>query len=242
MSDVLKVNKPRLINHCSCFPENLRCLIIGSSGSGKSQLMFNYLIRECTLHNKEYWDYDVLILVSTSLAQEEYEWIIKSYKAKLNKEQITKLFEIQSKFKDIDKFIERLTSEMKDKNDPGFNIEIECLDDPALLPSPKDLANKYKNKKILVVCDDSMLLEKKKITNYFSTGRPLHINTVYILQKYFYRDTKTIRDNANYFILFNSSIRDLKEIYKELGTSFNSESEFIKYCKDSWKSKYGYVS
>ncbi len=242
MESILRVNKKNHCNHCPCFPPNIRSLIIGSSGSGKTALLLNYLIRECPIQKMYYWDYNTLILVSTSLAQDEYQWLIKSYKAKLNRDQIETLFKVQKNLQDIDKSIDTVVQQMKVNKYPENDIEIITCEDPKELASPKILNNLHPGRKILVVCDDSMTLDKKKITNLFSAGRPLNINTVYILQKYFYRDTKTIRDNANHFIIFNTSIKDSKEIYKEIGGSFNTEKDIIKYCNNSSKERYSYIS
>ena len=51
------------------FPSQLRMVIIGNSGSGKSKLLFKFLL-------EQYLDFQKVIFVSLSLSQIEYEVII----------------------------------------------------------------------------------------------------------------------------------------------------------------------
>ena len=53
------------------FPLQLRTVIIGNSGSGKTKLLFKFLL-------DLYLDFQKVIFVSPSLSQKEYEVIIKS--------------------------------------------------------------------------------------------------------------------------------------------------------------------
>ena len=53
------------------FPSQLRMVIIGNSGSGKTRLLYKFLL-------EQYLDFQKIIFVSLSLSQKEYEVIIKS--------------------------------------------------------------------------------------------------------------------------------------------------------------------
>ena len=53
------------------FPSQLRMVIIGNSGSGKTKLLFKFLL-------EGYLDFQKIVFVSPSLSQKEYDVIIKS--------------------------------------------------------------------------------------------------------------------------------------------------------------------
>ena len=56
--------------HCDCFGKNVRSLVIGKSGSGKSRLVIQkYLLQKCSIHNIYYLDYNTLIIVSPNIDQ-----------------------------------------------------------------------------------------------------------------------------------------------------------------------------
>ena len=70
------------------FPSQLRMVIIGNSGSGKTKLLFKFLL-------EQYLDFQKVIFVSPSLSQKEYEVIIKSLQKGLSINQIRTIFEEQ---------------------------------------------------------------------------------------------------------------------------------------------------
>ena len=69
-----------IFNHCGHFPDRLRMLVIGASGSGKTALVLKLLFAKCPIHNVRYLQYKELIIVSPSLKQPEYALIIENYK------------------------------------------------------------------------------------------------------------------------------------------------------------------
>ena len=163
---VYKTPENKIFNNCDHFPSDIRMLIIGSSGSGKTQLLFNLLLNQCEVHNKPFLDYNKLILVSPSLAQTKYQWLIKSYQAKLYRNQIEYLFANNNLIKNIDKEINELSDQNEDHPN---NIEIITYDDPDKLPTPQELKS---NKKTLIIVDDSMTKNKKKVEEIYCYGRP----------------------------------------------------------------------
>src|SRR5271156_2637841 len=78
------------------FPDSIRALLIGSSNSGKSTLLFKLLLINDML------DYNNLIILSTSLNQKEYQLIINGFKNKLTKSDILSLIINEDHFKTAD--------------------------------------------------------------------------------------------------------------------------------------------
>ena len=75
-------------NNKDPFPPQLRMVIIGNSGSGKTKLLFKFLL-------EQYLDFKNIIFVSLSLSQKEYEVIIKSLQIGLSINKIRTIFEEQ---------------------------------------------------------------------------------------------------------------------------------------------------
>ena len=73
-------------NH-SLLPENIRGLIIGKSGCGKTTMLLNLLLRPGWL------DYGRLYVFGKSLFQPEYRILKKAMEEKLPKEAIINLFD-----------------------------------------------------------------------------------------------------------------------------------------------------
>ena len=71
------------------FPDSLRGLLVGKSGCGKTTTLLNLLL------NKNWLDYNNLMIYGASLHQPEYQVLEKAFKKKLSKEQIKKLFKNQ---------------------------------------------------------------------------------------------------------------------------------------------------
>ena len=61
-------------------------VIIGNSGSGKTKLLFKFLL-------EQYLDFQKIIFISPSVSQKEYEVIIKSLQKGLSINQIRTIFE-----------------------------------------------------------------------------------------------------------------------------------------------------
>ena len=60
--------------HSILFPKNIFCVIAGSTGSGKTNLMLNLLMKEETLN------YSHVYIYSSTLNQPAYEYLIKYYR------------------------------------------------------------------------------------------------------------------------------------------------------------------
>ena len=74
-------------NHCKLLPKDIRALIVGKSGAGKS-VFLTYLLLE-----PELLDYDNLIVCGPSLHQPLYNIMNKGFSINLSKDQVRHLFE-----------------------------------------------------------------------------------------------------------------------------------------------------
>ena len=213
-------------NNCSCFPNIIRSIICGASSSGKTTFLLNLLINDCKKCKREYLQFDKLIFISPSLTnQTSYKIITKCFEEGFSKEAIRSIFRIQEKITDIDKLIKDL------KNDPDLilknKIEVQTYDDIEKLPEIKTLA--IKNKRVVVIIDDSMLANNNNAKNLFVYGRPLNISSWYLSQNYSQIDKRSIRDNVNFFIFFKTSEQNLRHIYRNVASDIFSFDEFLKY-------------
>ena len=225
-------------HNCNHFPSELRLLIIGSSGKGKTTTLLNLLLNKCSIHNKYFLDYKTLVLVSPSLAQNKYKVLIKAIQSKLSRQQILTFFDERDNLiiSDIDK-VKRAND---DKNFKG-DLTIVTFNNPKNIPSPDDLNKKYK--KNLICFDDSMTLSQVLIEQYFSFGRALGINIIYISQAFTKTEKSTIRTQANFYIFFKQTQRDIKVvIYPEIIGTDMDKDQFIELSKNAWNSNFDFIS
>ena len=87
-----RVNNPLL-------PQNLRGLVIGKSGCGKTTVIFNLLLQPGWL------DYNHLYVFGKSLHQQEYKVLRKGLEAGLSKQKISNVFNSQEALGNISPFI-----------------------------------------------------------------------------------------------------------------------------------------
>ena len=127
-----------------------------------------------------------------------------------------------------------------DEDDKWQEIECHTFDSIDDLPNPQDID---KTKKNLFIIDDSMMLNQNAIANYFVYGRPCNINIIYLTQTYFQLPLKSIRNNANYLILFPLKQTDINNVHRYVTSKdFKSKSDFENFCKESWKEPYSYIT
>ena len=142
------------------FPSLLRMVIIGNSGSGKTKLLFKFLL-------EGYLDFQKLVFVSTSLSQKEYDVIIKSLKKGLSISQIRTIFEEQKSIRDIDNALDIITSHDKFKR---TDLEVQIFNHFYLLPLPNKL-NPQGINKTLVMIDDCTIINSVNPSQLFVYGR-----------------------------------------------------------------------
>jgi hypothetical protein len=86
------------------------------------------------------------------------------------------------------------------------------------VPVIEDFDNKHHK---LLVFDDLVLSDQKKISDYFLRARKYNISSIYLSQSYF-KVPKFIRCNSNYLVLMrNLTRRDLKLILSDISTDMD---------------------
>ena len=196
--------------------------VVGESGCGKTSLILRMLL-DNTL------DYNKLIICSPSLYQDEYQFIIKSFKNGLDKHHILKYFEHQNELQNIaiDIIIKQIANRLSEKQ--KTKIKVETYDKPELLPNPSN-PDKLK---VLVLIDDCTVLQQNQVLKYFTFGRPININCIFLAQKYS-KINLTIRENTNVWILFDQGIKAIKNhMFIEIGNAFNNSNDMVDFYKRS---------
>jgi len=217
------------------FPDSIRALLIGSSNSGKSTLLFKLLLVNDML------DYNNLIILSTSLNQKEYQLIIHGFKNKLTKSDILAFIQREDKFKTddgellpINELCETFASIVK----PKGNITVTGVNKPEFIPHPDQLNSKKKN---LCIFDDVLEQRQNIISSYFTKGRHNSCQSIYISQSYMHVPKGTIRNNCNFLILFKLDPTDVVNIHEQIVKGDMTLPEFRQLCNLVWNEKYKYL-
>jgi hypothetical protein len=219
-------------NNVDFLPKSIRGLLIGSSDSGKTTLLFKLLLGTNIL------DYNNLFIFSKSLNQKEYELLIEGFKHHLTKEMIRGMFENQNEFKDtrisdICHGIETGLSH-KEKGD----IKVSAFGNNANVPDPSLLDSKKKN---LMIFDDVLLEKQRIIESYYTKGRHNSCQSFYISQSFFGIPKGTVRDNSNLLILFKLNDMDVTHIHRQIAATDMSLDTFRNVCKNVWTEKYKFL-
>ena len=68
-----------------------------------------------------------------------------------------------------------------------------------------------------------------------------NLDVYYLSQSYFNLPEKTIRINSNKILLLNQTIKDIENIYREIGGYDTSYEDFKQLCSKSWEKEYSYL-
>lgn len=220
-SDKVRCNHPLL-------PSSIRSVLVGKSGCGKTTLLLNLLL------TPGYLDYDHLYIFGKSLFQTEYQILKKAFEEGLPKRHILNIFnlnsEIVKKKIDVFKLIEEMAKQVRVKSE----VKIEFFETEDDVPDPGDLSKDNKN---LMIFDDLILSKQNKIEAYYTRGRHSNVDCVYLSQNYFMLPRRTIRENANLFILFKQDLKNMNFLYSDHVASDMSKEEFREFCRQVWSSK-----
>lgn len=220
-------------NHAKIFPENLRLLIVGSSGCGKTQLLFKMLLE------KDFLDYNNLIIFSKTCFQDEYQLLKYGFQNELSKKSITKIFKEQNDF-DSDLSIQEICEIYSERFPEKNNISITMTNKMNEIPDPNELLS---NKKNLIIFDDCVNeTNQKNIENYFTRGRHNNISCIYLSQSWFELGRRSIRNNSNFIILFELNNKDKNIIYDDIFSKSLEKSEFNKITNKQWRLPYQYIA
>ena len=209
--------------NCALLPQNIRGLIIGKSNCGKTTLLFNLLLRPGWL------DYNHLYVFRKSLHQPEYKILKKGFEEGLSKRQISNVFIQQDILVKANLTPLEAIEEYNGIKEGGIiaNFYSDCSN----IPDPSSLDATEKN---LLILDDCYLGKQNMAESYYSRGRHNNCDTLYISQNYFRLPRQTIRENANFIILFPQDVKNLNHIYADHCSSDMSIKEFKDFCKKVW--------
>ena len=211
-------------NHAFFLPRNIRSIICGKSGCGKTTLLAHLLLEPNIL------DYDTLSICGNSLHQPEYRVMEAAFKKNLSKSQIKVLFEEQNEVEKcggIEKLIQAYNGKCKG------NIKSHFYTDVASIPDPSEHDPTRKN---ILVLDDVMLNSQNKAEAYYTRGRHNSVDVFYITQSYFRLPRQTVRENANFYVFFPQDKKNLIHIFNDhcAGDEDLSFQTFSKFCNDVW--------
>ncbi|CAR98694.1 Protein CBG25244 [Caenorhabditis briggsae] len=155
----------------------------------------------------------------------------------LSKKEITKCFEKQDFIIEIPS---RNPTSQGEEKDPRAQkiIEVHSSDKIEDIPDPSSLDV---NKKTLIIFDDLLLEKQNKIEQYYTRGRHSSIDCFYISQNYIKLPKNTIRENANFFIIFPQDKMNLDYIYRDHCNEIKKE-EFLEFTKEVWSTKYNFLT
>ena len=164
---------------------------------------------------------------SKSLHQAEYKLLKAGFERGYNKSNIVKFF---NQSNHINVSVEEYVDKLPTKGKPI--ITVSYYDDFESIPDPGQLNC---NRKSLFIFDDIML-EKRQTTaeSFFTRGRHNTCSSIYTSQNYHKLSRQTIRTNANVFVLFSQSKKDLQHIYDDYISSDMLWNEFKKYTERSF--------
>ena len=232
--------------HCDKLKANpLMCLIIGSTGSGKTWLLFQLLTRENIL------DFEKLVIYTTTPKQPYFQFLKHGFEQGLSKTMINSLFEIyeaQNGLIDSEQIPDMITEASLSNKNIGTRVEVlltDKMDDlTTSLMTPNGRAcSTSKRPKTLVIFDDCVTnLDQQAQCEIFTMGRHNNCHCIYLSQSFYGLDKRFIRKNANVFILFSQPQRSLTAILQDIDHGMKSE-EFKQLAEHVWydPQMYGYI-
>ena len=100
--------------------------------------------------------------------------------------------------------------------------------------------NEYEN--CVIVFDDILgSTNSNYINQYFIRGRHNFLDIYYLSQSYFDLPKRSIRNNSNKIILFNQTLKDIENIYRDVAGYDMSYDEFKELCRKSWEEGYNFL-
>ena len=81
---------------------------------------------------------------------------------------------------------------------------------------------------------------QKLLDPFFTRGRHNDSDIYYLSQSSFDLPKRTIRNNSNILILFQT-LKDVEHIYRDIAGFDMSYDEFKSLCREAWKEKYNYL-
>ena len=204
---------------------------MGKSNCGKTTLLLNLLLQP------EWLDYNHLYVFGHSLHQKEYQIMRKGYEEGLSKKQVANIFLHQNVLAKVNLSPLEAIDEYNGIRDKS--VKADFYDECTMIPDTAELNADEKN---LLILDDCFLGKQNKAEAYY-TRRLHNCDTIYISQNYFRLPRQTIRENANFIILFPQDAKNLIHIYADHCNDDMSIEEFKTFCRQVWSaSKHNFVT
>lgn len=209
---------------------DMRCIIVGKSGSGKTSLMFNLILK--------WLDFDVLYIYGKSCYQPMYQKLKICMDGKCSSELTASILKYCKGVGDdlIADLVKQ--SGVKDNDQRSHKSGARKLVFLDELPPPEEFD---KNKKNLIVFDDVMLGKQDAIEPFFTRGRHNNINMFYITQNYIEVPNHTIRENANFIIAFRQNEQNMRNLLRDHGSGLTWK-EFQNFCHGCWAKDHEFMS
>ena len=100
--------------------------------------------------------------------------------------------------------------------------------------------NEYENG--IIVFDDILGSSKSRfIDQFFNEGRHNKLDIYYLSQSYFDLPKRTIRNISIKIPLFNQTLKDIEDIYRDVAGYDMNYDEFKDLCRKSWEEDYNYL-
>ena len=229
------------------FPNSFRCLLIGESNSGKTCLLLKFLLE------KQWLDYNNLILIGNSLYQLKYRIIIEAFENGYSKEEVRILFQLKDYImkseigkhfcedseNGLKEFLKGWKLQKSKKKKVQNHISVTTFNSDENIPDPSEID---KSLKTIVIFDDTMNNRNQDIQkSYFTRGRHSNCSIFYLAQSYFALDRKSIRMNSNILILFRLGEKDILNLWQDRIQVDLSLDEFRNFCKKAWDKDSGFV-
>ena len=212
------------VKHAPFFPKNIFCIIAGSTGCGKTNLLLNFLLED------GYLDYGSLYVYCSTLHQPAYILLKKRLEEIENN--MREKYKINIK---IGHFFEDNDGDNNEDDSKSKNRQSKKTSN---IIDPKELDPKIVH---VMVLDDVMLSDQTKIKEYFCKGRHNNVNIFYLCQSLHKIAKHCIRENANVFILFHQDDKTLKYFHETHISGDMDFKEFKTFCDSSWSQKHGFA-
>ena len=137
----------------------------------------------------------------------------------------------QDKYKLLENFFNML--------EKGTKVKIYQRPNRDEIISPSSLDKELNN---VVVFDDCMLDKQNIMAEYFTQGRHKNCDIFYLTQSYYQIPKHTIRDNANFVILFKQDKKSIQAIYESLSSGDMDLKEFKHLFYECTKDKYSFLT
>ena len=200
-------------NHSEKLSKVLMMVIVGRTNAGKTHLLFTMLTTPGIL------DYNNLIIYTTTPEQPYYQFLYHGFKNNLTKDEIYALWNAfyGDDQDDPDDTIEEICRSYAKANMTGAReqqVVVTLSKNPSDIKDPSELA---RNKKNLIIFDDCVNNKDQSIQQmYFTRGRHNSCACIYLTQSFYGLDGQYIRKNANIFILFPITDRNLLQLQQDV--------------------------